>query len=147
MHFQHRCIRAKAGVAKRPAGKLGEQVARDERRANCGNSKGLEKRATGVEAIHFVRERSFERLDKNIAKHDRVVVAAEPEVPAGDVLAGVRLVVHEFRDLAEVGVEDHCAVEFDLDRVPGDRDLLGVPLAGGAQTSALGGNHSVGRPM
>ena len=50
-------------------------------------------------------------------------------------------------DLAQVGVEDHGAVELDLDLRALDRHLLEVPLADGPEVAALGGDHAVGRAV
>mgnify|MGYP006159427917 CR=1 FL=1 len=42
--------------------------------------------------------------------------------------------------VVKVRVDDHVAVERDLDLASVDDDLLRVPLAGGAEVAALGGD-------
>ena len=66
-------------------------------------------------AVGAVSANLLDRLHPNIAERDRVVVAGEAEVAGRAVLAGVRAVAHELGHLAQVGVEDAGAVQFDLD--------------------------------
>ena len=87
---------------------------------------------------------SLSGLDRHIAELDRVVVSGEPEEPRRAVLARMSGVGHEFLDLAQVGIEDHGAVELDLDLGAFDGHFLEVPLAGRPQVAFVGGNHAVG---
>src|SRR5271157_2373399 len=92
-------------------------------------------------------ERLMQWLDCDVAELDRVVVAGETKEAGGPVLAGVGGVGHEVLDGAQVGVEDHGAVELDLDLRTLHGHLLEVPEANRALVADLGGNHAVGRTV
>src|SRR5262249_50983141 len=71
----------------------------------------------------------------------------EAEVARGAALARVRRVGHELLDVGEVRIEDHRAVELDLDLRALDGDLLEVPLAHRPEVAALRGDHAIGRAV
>ena len=55
----------------------------------------------------------------------------KPEMPFLAMHPGMRLASHELGDLLEVGVENPCPVEYDLDGGTLDGNLLHIPLAVG----------------
>ena len=58
---------------------------------------------------------SIDRLDRDVAELDGVTVSGEAEEAGGSVFAGVGAIGHVGGDLADIGVEDHIAIQFDLD--------------------------------
>ena len=70
-------------------------------------------------------------------------MAGEAEVALGAVYSGVGFVAHVLGDLADVGVENRVSVQLDGDGGGDDGDSLEVPLAGGPEKSAMGGDDPV----
>ena len=70
-------------------------------------------------------------------------MAGKAEVTAGPVFARVRVAGEVFMDLAEVAVENGCAIQVDFHGGAFDGDLFIIPLADGVLISALRGDHAV----
>src|SRR6266487_2313233 len=86
-----------------------------------------------------------EPLDLDVAEADRIIVAGKAKVPAGPVLARMRMVGHELRHRRHIGVGDHGAVQFHGDLRAFHGDLLKIPFANRPQITALRGHQSVNR--
>src|SRR5262249_3399362 len=90
---------------------------------------------------------TVQRLDADVTELYRVVVSGETEVARLTVLARMRAVGHELRDLRYVGINDDVAVQLHLDRRPLDGHLLEVPLSGRTQVAAVRRHHAVDRAV
>src|SRR5208283_4749955 len=101
-------------------------------------------------AIAILRESgadSIQRLDRNVAEHDWVIMAGETEGTAGAIFAGMRMARHKISHGAQVGVENFRAVQFHPDRRSSDGDFLVIPLADGMLITTQRRDHAIGRTM
>src|SRR5258706_11700778 len=80
---------------------------------------------------------SFQPLNANIAKLDWIAVAGEAERAGYAVFSGVRMVGHEIRDFAEVGVQNERSIEFHFDGRAFYRHFFEIPFADRALIAAM----------
>ena len=70
-------------------------------------------------------------------------MAGKTKVAARTILAGMRMVRHKICDRAQVGVENHRAVQLHFDGGTLDCDLLKIPFADGTLKAVRIGGRTV----
>ena len=141
-----RCPKARMPQAQTRG--LGPKIGGDKRCRQRRRAKGAKERPAGVRMFfHGDPPALIQRLERNIAKHHRVVVPGEAEMAARAVLARMRRIVHKLGDVTEVRIQNLGAVQFHFDGGPHHGNLLVIPLAYGMLITTQGRHHAVGRAV